>query len=65
MPSDSSPHGLRKAACRRLVDAGCDPFQVQAITGHKNLDEIMVYVRDRDQRLLAEQAMANYAKAFD
>ncbi|MCC8956190.1 tyrosine-type recombinase/integrase [Bradyrhizobium sp. Pear77] len=65
LPSNSSPHGLRKAACRRLVDAGCDPFQVQAITGHKNLDEIMVYVRDRDRKLLAGQAMANYANKFE
>ncbi len=64
LPSNSSPHGLRKAACRRLADAGCDPFQIQAITGHKNLDEVLVYVRDRDQAIQAGKAMDNYAKSF-
>jgi integrase len=64
LPASSSPHGLRKAACRRLADAGCDPFQIQAITGHKNLDEVLVYVRDRDQTSRASDAMDNYAKVF-
>jgi integrase len=64
LPASSSPHGLRKAACRRLADAGCDPFQIQAITGHKNLDEVLVYVRDRDQTSRASDAMENYAKVF-
>lgn len=64
LPSSSSPHGLRKAACRRLADAGCDPFQIQAITGHKNLTEVLVYVRDRDQTSRASDAMGNYAKVF-
>lgn len=64
LPSNSSPHGLRKAACRRLADAGCDAFQIQSITGHKNLQEVMVYVRDRDQAARASDAMGNYAKHF-
>jgi site-specific recombinase XerD len=64
LPVNSSPHGLRKAACRRLADAGCDAFQIQAITGHKNLAEVQVYVQDRDQRLRASVAMNNYAKSF-
>ncbi len=64
LPASSSPHGLRKAACRRLADAGCDPFQIQAITGHKNLDEVLVYVRDRDQTSRASDAMDNYAKVY-
>jgi integrase len=64
LPANSSPHGLRKAACRRLADAGCDPFQIQAITGHKNLDEVLVYVRDRDQTSRASDAMDNYAKVY-
>ena len=64
LPANSSPHGLRKAACRRLADAGCDPFPIQAITGHKNLDEVLVYVRDRDQTSRASDAMDNYAKVY-
>lgn len=64
LPANSSPHGLRKAACRRLADAGCDAFQIQSITGHKNLAEVQVYVQDRDQRLRASVAMDNYAKSY-
>lgn len=40
-PSNSSPHGLRKAICRRLADADCDAMTIMSITGHKNMAEIM------------------------
>jgi site-specific recombinase XerD len=43
LPSNSSPHGMRKAACRRLAEAGCTPHQIQSITGHQNLKEIETY----------------------
>lgn len=43
LPPDSSPHGLRKAACTRLAEAGCTPHQIMAITGHKNLSEVENY----------------------
>lgn len=29
-----SAYGLRKAAARRLAEAGCTPHQIQSITGH-------------------------------
>jgi hypothetical protein len=29
-----SPHGLRKAACRRLAEAGCSANEIAAISGH-------------------------------
>ena len=32
-----SAHGLRKAAARRLAEAGCSPHQIASITGHKTL----------------------------
>jgi integrase len=28
-----SPHGLRKAACRRLAEAGCSANEIAAISG--------------------------------
>ena len=34
LPANSSPHGLRKAACRRLADAGCDPFSAGRAVGN-------------------------------
>lgn len=64
LPANSSPHGLRKAACRRLADAGCDALQIQSITGHRNLQEVMVYIRDRDQTARASDAMVNYANSY-
>jgi integrase len=64
LPADSSPHGMRKAACRRLAEALCTPHQIQAITGHKNLKEIETYTRAVEQKRLAQAAMAAMAGAF-
>lgn len=51
-------HGLRKAAARRLAEAGCTPHQIAAITGHKSLEEIERYTRACAQAQMAEDAMA-------
>jgi integrase len=51
-------HGLRKAALRRLAEAGCSTKQLQAISGHRSLEVLEVYVRDADQAGLAESAIA-------
>lgn len=53
-----SAHGLRKAASRRLAEAGCSNQQIKAITGHVTDKEVSVYTAAADQVLLAEQAMA-------
>ena len=65
LPLNSSPHGMRKAACRRLAEAGCTPHQIQAITGHQNLKEIETYTKAVEQAALAKTAMASLTKAFD
>jgi integrase len=57
LPSDSSPHGLRKAACRMLAEAGCSAHMIQSITGHKHLAEVETYTKAANQRRLAEMAM--------
>jgi integrase len=54
---DRSPHGLRKAAARRLAEAGCTAHQVAAITGHKTLSEVAEYTASVEQERLADQAM--------
>ena len=64
LPSDSSPHGLRKAACRRLAEAGCTPHQIMAITGHQQLAEVETYTKDVNQKRLAQGAMATIIDAF-
>lgn len=57
LPPGLSPHGLRKAAARRLAEAGCSAHQIAAITGHKTLSEVERYTRAADQERLAIAAM--------
>jgi integrase len=52
-----SAHGLRKAAARRLAEAGCTAHEIGAITGHASLTELVRYTRAADQRRLAQAAM--------
>ncbi|MFT8958613.1 MAG: site-specific integrase [Gluconobacter oxydans] len=61
LPDGLSPHGLRKAAARRLAEAGCSPHQIAAITGHATLAEVQRYTRAVDQEKLAREAMARIA----
>lgn len=56
--SHCSAHGLRKAAARRLAEAGCSNQQIKAITGHKTDKEVSRYTAAADQVRLADQAMA-------
>ena len=57
LPKHCVFHGLRKAACVRLADAGCSAFEIQAISGHKTLSEVQRYTQGADQRRLAVAAM--------
>jgi integrase len=52
-----SAHGLRKAAARRLAEAGCTSHEIAAITGHASLKEVERYTRAVDQQKLATAAM--------
>jgi integrase len=45
-------HGLRKAACKRLADAGCSVHEIAAISGHKSLKEIERYTREASGSLV-------------
>jgi len=58
LPAKCKAHGLRKAAARRLAEAGCTAKQIQSITGHKSLEEVERYTRKADQMRLARQAVA-------
>jgi integrase len=53
-----SAHGLRKAAARRLAEAGCSAHEIASITGHASLREIARYTEAADRRKLAVSAMA-------
>jgi integrase len=53
-----SAHGLRKAAARRLAEAGATTHEISAITGHASLKEVARYTEAADRRKLAASAMA-------
>lgn len=57
LPDRLSLHGLRKAAARRLAEAGCTTHEIAAITGHKTLSEIDRYCPDAEKARLAASGM--------
>ena len=58
LPVGYNAHGLRKAAARRLAEAGCTSQQIMAVTGHRSLGEVERYTREVDQVALATEAMS-------
>src|SRR5205823_1397037 len=58
LPLDCQPHGLRKAAGRRLAEAGCTTHEIMAVLGHTTLTEAERYTREADQGRLAMEAVA-------
>jgi integrase len=64
LPKGTSAHGLRKAACRRLAEAGCSANVIAAISGHASLREVQRYTAAADQARMARAAMETMATAF-
>ncbi len=62
LPSRCVPHGLRKAAMRRLAEGGGTAKQIASISGHKTLKEIERYTKAADQKTLARDAMLKMTK---
>jgi integrase len=60
----TSAHGLRKAACRRLAEAGCSANVVAAISGHASLREVQRYTAAADQARMARSAIETVVAAF-
>jgi len=59
-----SSHGLRKAAARRLAEAGTTAHEIAAITGHESLRELERYAREANQKRFAESAQAKVSTVF-
>lgn len=57
LPARCVPHGLRKAAARRLAEVGCSEKQIAAVTGHTTLKEVARYTRAANQERLAADAV--------
>ena len=58
LPQECVLHGIRKAAARRLAEAGCSTRQIMAITGHKSFAEVARYTREAEQERGAAAAIA-------
>jgi len=57
LPKRCVTHGLRKAAARRLAEAGCSANEIAAITGHATLQEVGRYTKAAEQKRLATAAI--------
>jgi integrase len=62
LPPKCTAHGLRKAAARRLAEAGCSANVIAAVTGHRSLREVERYTKAADQARLARQGIAAISK---
>jgi integrase len=58
LPERCVTHGLRKAAARRLAEAGCSANEIASITGHVSLEEVARYTKAAEQKKLARAAMS-------
>ncbi len=52
LPDRCVTHGIRKAAARRLAEAGCSANEIAAITGHASLEEVARYTKAAEQKRL-------------
>ena len=57
LPKECTFHGLRKAACTRLAEAGCSANVIASISGHATLREVERYTKAANQRHLATIGM--------
>lgn len=64
LPDNSSPHGLRKAACRRLAEAGCTALEIMSITGHRDIKEVERYTKAAEMKRLSRTAIAKSEQSF-
>lgn len=51
-------HGLRKAACVRLAEAGCTAPEIMAVSGHRTLAQVQIYIEEANRKHMAEAAMS-------
>ena len=64
LPKGCRAHGLRKAACRRLAEAGASAPEIAAISGHLSIKEVQRYIAAADRKAMAQSGMAKVERAF-
>lgn len=65
LPERCASHGLRKAAARRLAEAGCSTREIMAIGGWKTSKMVDLYTEGVDQERLAMSAMKRISGTKD
>jgi len=60
LPDQCAAHGLRKAACRRLAEAGCTAHEIMSVSGHRHLQEVTGYTEAANRARLAQAAMRRF-----
>jgi len=56
LPDRCVAHGLRKAACRIMAEAGCTPHMIRGKSGHRTLKEVERYTAAVNDVIMAKQA---------
>jgi integrase len=59
---ECTSHGLRKLCLVRLAEAGLDAFRIAAISGHKDLREVQLYVEAANRKRMARDAVAQFQR---
>jgi integrase len=57
LPRDLTPHGLRKAFCRRLAEMGLSEHDIACCSGHESLNELRRYTKKYRRKAGADRAM--------
>ncbi len=65
LPPKCVPHGLRKAAMRRLAESDATSKQIMAVSGHKTSREVDRYTEAANQVRLARAGMAKLRTTSD
>jgi hypothetical protein len=64
LPDKCRAHGLRKAACRRLAEAGCTAPQISATSGRLSIREVQCYIEAASRALLAKKGWKKLRALF-
>ncbi len=57
LPKQCVPHGLRKAAAKRLAEAGVGEFMLMSIMGWENPNQARVYIEKANRAKMAQKGM--------
>jgi len=64
LPDRCVSHGLRKAAARRLAEAGCTPHEIMTVTGHETLSEVDRYCKEAKKAILQQGVARKMRERF-